>query len=547
MRSLFSAARAHSRLHQAAILAASSIKAVVPYQNELDSALLYLTQYGQHVNSLDVMYNFSWADQPTLCQLPHNKLQGLTSLKCDNLSLQLQPRTLSPGVLWAGAPLKRLNIKDCVFCEWEEGLAALSLLTDLQHLSFSRNHYLHRRRRPVDYFVAFPFSVLRPLQQLTYFKLKDSQLQDDDGLQVCPWAVSGTQVPLPWPSSMHAPQALRAIFNGQEANAGNPMALQYNAVQYGTDVVLASFLQGLTCLKELRLRDLKGDTTEDILLSGIPYLTCLMMAGGSSQWPFRGECVILEPDVLAGKTQLQRLELLDCRMNGGLVGTARLMLNLQYLGQLTYLSLHNCVSRREPSLAAAAFSALTASSKLQHLGVKWCMLPVDAWQHMFPVGRQLPHLTELSLEFDSPPTHQHTTPAGSRLVSCCPRLQSLRLWGLRCGGELLAPLTGLSSLQELSLNPPQEDDSVSTHTSDRVMHRSLNSLEMVCQLTGLRQLWVKVPNEDASVLPQLAQLTRLTSLVFARRLNGEDHYESFDCEVSSGCNAWPSPPYKIWM
>jgi hypothetical protein len=142
MRSLFGAARSHSRLHQAAILAASSIKAVFSHQNELDSVLLYLTHHGQHVNNLDVMYNLSWADQPALCQLPHNKLQGLTSFKCDNLRLQLQPRTLFPGVLWARAPLKQLNVKDCVLTEWEEELAALLLLTDLQQLKFSRNHYI---------------------------------------------------------------------------------------------------------------------------------------------------------------------------------------------------------------------------------------------------------------------------------------------------------------------------------------------------------------------------------------------------------------------
>jgi hypothetical protein len=35
-----------------------------------------------------------------------------------------------------------------------------------------------------DDFVVFSLSVLRPLQQLTYFKLKDAQLQDDDGSQV---------------------------------------------------------------------------------------------------------------------------------------------------------------------------------------------------------------------------------------------------------------------------------------------------------------------------------------------------------------------------
>jgi hypothetical protein len=192
---------------------------------------------------------------------------------------------------------------------------------------------------------------------------------------------------------------------------------------------LLSCLQGLTRLQDLRLYNLRSNTTEDILLSGIPHLTCLTVAR-YPEWPFRGECVILEPNVLAGKTQLQRLELSDCRMNGGLVGTARLMLNLQYLGQLTYLNLNNCVSRSEPSLSAAAYSALTASSKLRHLAVQSCRLPVDAWQHLFPVGKQLPHLTELSLEFDSPPTHQHVTCASNSLVSCCPGLQSLRLIGL---------------------------------------------------------------------------------------------------------------------
>ena len=160
------------------------------------------------------------------------------------------------------------------------------------------------------------------------------------------------------------------VSNGQEANGEN---LWRSNTMRCTDVFLVFFLQGLGCLQELRLRDLKGDTTEDILLSGIPHLTCLTMAGGSSQWPFRGECVVLEPDGLAGKTQFHRVELSDCRMDGGVVGTARLMLNLQYLGQLTYLSLHNCVSRSEPSLAAIAYSALTASSKLQHLALKWWM------------------------------------------------------------------------------------------------------------------------------------------------------------------------------
>jgi hypothetical protein len=57
--SLFSAARAHSRLHQAAVLALSSIKVVVKTQQQLDhSLLLYLGKHGQHVNNMAVCGDF---------------------------------------------------------------------------------------------------------------------------------------------------------------------------------------------------------------------------------------------------------------------------------------------------------------------------------------------------------------------------------------------------------------------------------------------------------------------------------------------------------
>ena len=46
---------------------------------------------------------------------------------------------------------------------------------------------------------------------------------------------------------------------------------------------------------------------------------------------------------------------------------------------------------------AAAFSALTASSKLQHLAVNWWTLPAGVGQHVFPSGRQLLNLRSLDL------------------------------------------------------------------------------------------------------------------------------------------------------
>jgi hypothetical protein len=51
-RSLFSAARAHSRLHQAAVAALRSVTALVRNQQQADDVLLYLGKHGSHVNSL---------------------------------------------------------------------------------------------------------------------------------------------------------------------------------------------------------------------------------------------------------------------------------------------------------------------------------------------------------------------------------------------------------------------------------------------------------------------------------------------------------------
>jgi hypothetical protein len=51
-RSLFSAARAHSRLHKAAVLALCSVTAAITSQHQMDGVLLYLSKYGQHVDHI---------------------------------------------------------------------------------------------------------------------------------------------------------------------------------------------------------------------------------------------------------------------------------------------------------------------------------------------------------------------------------------------------------------------------------------------------------------------------------------------------------------
>jgi hypothetical protein len=99
-------------------------------------------------------------------------------------------------------------------------------------------------------------------------------------------------------------------------------------------------------------------------------------------------------------TQLQRLELVKCSIAGGPAGAAQLLSHLQALQQLTYLDVNNLdltgrLDSDSASPPAAAYSSLTASSKLLHLDISWGVLPAGAWQHMFPAGKQLPHLRTL--------------------------------------------------------------------------------------------------------------------------------------------------------
>lgn len=51
---LFSAARSHSRLHQAAAAALDSIYATLKQQQRVDGVLYYLSLHGQHIDGLDL-------------------------------------------------------------------------------------------------------------------------------------------------------------------------------------------------------------------------------------------------------------------------------------------------------------------------------------------------------------------------------------------------------------------------------------------------------------------------------------------------------------
>jgi hypothetical protein len=134
---------------------------------------------------------------------------------------------------------------------------------------------------------------------------------------------------------------------------------------------------------------------------------------------------------------------------------------LQHAQQLTVLCLaYTLRAVEESNPPAAAYSALTASSKLVVLVLTRSRLPAGAWQHVFSAGKQLPHLREFKISWcrqygqdDAP------APDGSRLVSCCPGLQELFMQGLPYAAEWLTALQGLSGLHTLfidSCEAPQE-------------------------------------------------------------------------------------------
>ena len=252
-------------------------------------------------------------------------------------------------------------------------------------------------------------------------------------------------------------------------------------------------------------------------LANAQHLTSLQLSGVDSG------AFELEPTALAGKTRLHHLQLdVGYLLGSGATGAARLLSQLQHMQQLTCLIVHECFRKKSSYPPATAYAALTASSKLQHLDISRSYVPEGVWQHMFPAGRQLPHLQKLNIaHVDHPGGAVAAAPEGSRLASCCPALQSLDMPGLQHSAELFSALQGLSGLHRLCLQP--FDMSV--------------GLEGVCQLTGLRELEVNEgcrPTEG--LLLQLTQLKQLTYLTYGCMAPHRNVWLSFpDCFHEVSC------------
>ena len=199
-------------------------------------------------------------------------------------------------------------------------------------------------------------------------------------------------------------------------------------------------MHALTRLVDLRLKlnnEAGDDRVTARMLSSIQQLTRLEL------WLCN-----VEPSVLAGRTQLQHLTLGCCNVEScSAAWVEQLLSYLQPLQQLTHLNLTYSLQGVEGDHPpAAAYTALTASSKLQHLNIHWCMLPLGVWQCIFPAGRPLPNLRYLDLAYVRQPSRAYApAPEGRHLFSCCPGLQYVDVRGLQCGAELMALLHGLSA------------------------------------------------------------------------------------------------------
>jgi hypothetical protein len=99
-----------------------------------------------------------------LRRLPHQDLQGLSSLHFSELCVQLQPADGLSGVVTTSAQVKQLKLHRCHLLDGVKGLAAaLVLLPKLQHLSLVHNY----QPMPIT---SLPSNALPALQQLTYLE-----------------------------------------------------------------------------------------------------------------------------------------------------------------------------------------------------------------------------------------------------------------------------------------------------------------------------------------------------------------------------------------
>lgn len=162
-----------------------------------------------------------------------------------------------------------------------------------------------------------------------------------------------------------------------------------------------------------------------------------------------GECIVLDGSVLAPCTQLTKLVLRRTSLAGVESGGASLLSALAGMQELDTLCCAD-LSRVNWPAPGSVYTALTRSPKLRVLTLSDCAVPLGAWKHALPAAG-LPSLRHLISTADGGYSVSHYWEAEhvSRLASCCPGIESLRLW-VRSSPPC-AELPAFTALTELDL------------------------------------------------------------------------------------------------
>jgi len=426
--------------HTAAVEATDSVILTdMSRQAQCDNVAQWLQAHGGGVTRLDM------------------RGQGLSlaCLPCPALrDLNLQWLSVQPGFFSACTSLTRLLLNDCFL---KTTLATqLSVLVTLQHLELHGAVYQRAITNPGINCCEFPGSLLSQLVQLTCLKLRYSQVQSDAALQ----------------------------------HLGSLSALQHlelNLEGWGEQKPTAAALTGLQQLLQLT----------SLILTRVPWAINLhSMPAFTVLAALRvlqlDDCPSVDAAVLATTSQLQQLEL-GCKDLWNAEGSAAMLAAVGQQQGLTKLRISHYRCWSTPS--AAAYSALTASSHVQHLQLIGCEFPAGAWQQMFPPTKCCPELRQL-YSWTRDTQVQPLSPADTvAMVSCCPRLDSITL-GRHLPVSSATPLQQLTGLTALQLCASFQDSAPS-----------------IAQLTGLQNLMlISSGQADQVTVSGLLQLTALQQL-----------------------------------
>lgn len=443
----------------------------------------YLSNHSYQVTSLVVPWARTpdWplavSELPPDLQLASLELTGLALGHKDDIDLNDDC-----GVLRQQSRLAKLRLHDCLWKGGQHGLhVALASLPTLQHLS-------------IDILIMATWDeygcctidpkVLHHLPRLTYLEISRMNI----GWDCDPYT------PLPG----HDPKPL------------DPLA----AVQL-TELQALRFSAG-PCSG-------KAKTMQVLGLAGMPQLTYLHLDD-------RGHHLSGVVPAFTSMTHLQHLRAPVCVAERGyFTGIAMDLSQLQHLTRLTYLCVQLEDSLSFPPPEVSTYSALTASSQLQHLEV-WANkpLPSRAWQHMMPAGQHLSHLhTLLDVEHftqyrpkgSSYRTYKWGCSDVTGLVSTCPGLHHLSVTAA-CSELQLAPLSRLTGLRELAVRlPPRGCD-------DREPLAEIMTLALLTTLQGLTLF----TSGSLNIVLHLTQLEQLTSLAVQNFLVDDNYRRDVVCD-----------------